>query len=100
MIDRSETICMAREAGFYDGEIGRAEDAFERFAELVRADEREACAKVFDEMANQMVADMEPSTAIFWVRSKAAEIRARGEATSRGGRHERRSQPLPKVARD
>ena len=31
-------IEMAREAGFYDGEIGRAEDAFERFAELVRAD--------------------------------------------------------------
>lgn len=42
----------------------------------VRA-ENEACAKVLDEMANQMVADMEPSTAIAWVRSKAAEIRAR-----------------------
>ena len=43
----------------------------------VRA-EREACAKVFDAMADQMVEDMEPSTAIAWVRSKAAEIRARG----------------------
>jgi putative heme iron utilization protein len=42
----------------------------------VRA-ENEACAKVFDEMADQMVADMEPSTAIAWVRSKAAEVRAR-----------------------
>lgn len=42
----------------------------------VRA-ENEACAKVLDEMADQMVADMEPSTAIAWVRSKAAEIRAR-----------------------
>ena len=55
----------------------------ERFAALiasrVAAEEREACAKVFDDMANQMVADMEPSTAVFWVRSKAAEIRARGE---------------------
>ena len=40
--------------------------------------EREACAKVFDQMADQMEADMEPSTAIAWVRSKAAEIRARG----------------------
>ncbi len=39
--------------------------------------ENEACAKVLDEMANQMVADMEPSTAIAWVRSKAEEIRAR-----------------------
>lgn len=44
----------------------------------VRA-EREACAKVLDEMANQMVEDMEPSAAVAWVRSKAAEIRARGE---------------------
>ena len=42
----------------------------------VRA-ENEACAKVLDEMADQMVADMEPSTAIAWVRSKAAKIRAR-----------------------
>lgn len=41
--------------------------------------QREACAKVLDEMADQMVADMEPSTAIAWVRSKAAAIRARGQ---------------------
>ena len=50
--------------------------------------EREANAKVLDEMANQMEADMEPSTAVAWVRrstavawvrSKAAEIRARRE---------------------
>ena len=45
----------------------------------VRA-ENEACAKVLDEMADQMTADMEPSTAIAWVRSKAAEIRARRNA--------------------
>lgn len=91
-------IEMAREAGFYDGEIGRAEDAFERFAEIVRKDystthanlwldrihkfmleEREACAKVIDEMAEDMEREMEPSTAIAYVRSKAAAIRARGE---------------------
>jgi ribosomal protein L18 len=40
---------------------------------------REACAKVLDEMAEQMVADMEPSTAIAWVRNRAEFIRARGE---------------------
>ena len=45
----------------------------------VRA-EREACAKVLDEMANQMVEDMEPSTAITWVRNRAEIIRARGES--------------------
>lgn len=41
--------------------------------------EREANARVLEEMADQMVADMEPSTAVAWVRSKAAEIRARGQ---------------------
>ena len=41
--------------------------------------EREACAKVLDEMADQMVADMEPSPAINWVRNRAAAIRARGQ---------------------
>jgi len=39
--------------------------------------EREANARVLDEMADQMVADMEPSAAVAWVRSKAEEIRRR-----------------------
>ncbi len=43
------------------------------------AKEREACAKVLDEMAEDMEKEMEPSTAIAYVRSKAAAIRARGE---------------------
>jgi hypothetical protein len=47
--------------------------------EAAVAAEREACAKVLDEMADQMAADMEPSTAIAWVRNHAAAIRARGE---------------------
>jgi hypothetical protein len=54
------------------------EDHIQRFADLVAAEEREACAKVVDEMADQMVADMEPSTAVAWVRNRAAAIRARG----------------------
>ena len=37
---------MALEAGFTEREIIRAVDSITRFAELVRADEREACAKV------------------------------------------------------
>lgn len=44
-----------------------------------KAEEREACAKVLDEMAEDMEREMEPSTAIAYVRSKAATIRARGE---------------------
>lgn len=43
------------------------------------AKEREECAKVLDEMAEDMEREMEPSTAIAYVRSKAATIRARGE---------------------
>jgi hypothetical protein len=44
------------------------------------AQEREACAQVLDEMADQMVADMEPSALIAWVRNRATAIRARGES--------------------
>ena len=42
---KEDIIRMAREAGFYDGEIGRAEDAFERFAALVAAAERNKLAQ-------------------------------------------------------
>jgi inosine/xanthosine triphosphate pyrophosphatase family protein len=76
-------IEMAREAGWLE-EVGNELPCtgsmnLERFANLVRADEREACAKVLDEMAEDMEREMEPSTAIAYVRSKAATIRARGE---------------------
>jgi hypothetical protein len=40
------TIEIAREAGFTDGELAFMGDNFRRFAALVRADEREACAIV------------------------------------------------------
>jgi len=78
-------IEMAREAGDDEWKIlikqvmKHFPSEFHRFAELVRADEREACAKVLDEMAEDMEREMEPSTAIAYVRSKAATIRARGE---------------------
>lgn len=41
-------IEMAREAGFTEGELAFMGDNFLRFAELIRAEEREACAKVCD----------------------------------------------------
>ncbi len=84
-----DTIDMAREAGWkdlrdYDSEMRNDffmgnTDSLKAFEALVRADEREACAKVLDEMAEDMEREMEPSTAIAYVRSKAATIRARGE---------------------
>jgi hypothetical protein len=72
-------IEMAREAGIHV--YPEFEEAFERFAELVRADERAACAMVCDNRGNK-----------FWTESPfAAEchgladtIRARGEASIRG----------------
>ena len=45
-------IEMAREAGFWM-ENSAAIQAAERFAELVRADEREACLKVADEWSKR-----------------------------------------------
>ena len=81
-----DTIDMAREAGIIDFRDAYSEEHVQAvledlkaFEALVRADEREACAKVLDEMAEDMEREMEPSTAIAYVRSKAATIRARGE---------------------
>lgn len=101
---RDDIIRMAREAGFMVVSEGEPEtgawyecftEEIERFAALVaaralegsydemialvRAAEREACAKVLDEMADDMVREMEPSTAVAYVRSKAAVIRAKGD---------------------
>lgn len=79
-MNRDDIIRMAREANFYESEIDNAEDCFVHFATLVAAAEREDCAKVLDEMADYMESEMEPNEAVAWVRSKAAMIRARGEA--------------------
>jgi len=78
-----DTIDMAREAGFHspvpaDGYMGLAYDrregketggSLKAFEALVRADEREACAKFFD--LND--------TNLFWGSQAAKYIRARGE---------------------
>ena len=54
------------------------EETLERFAELVRADEREACAKVCDAVARQMDDEGEgPTGNIGWVSGCAEAIRAR-----------------------
>lgn len=86
---KEDIIRMAREAGFeqlapdIEDWVCFTEE-IERFAALIAswaaAEEREACAKVLDHMADEMVREMEPSTAVAWVQSKAASIRARGQA--------------------
>jgi hypothetical protein len=49
-VDRDDIIKMAREAGFNPvSYMGANLESFERFAALVAAHEREACAKVCEE---------------------------------------------------
>jgi hypothetical protein len=66
-------IEMAREAGLVGGPVYAR--GLERFAELVRADEREACAKVCEEVGEES-----DSFTRDILRSTAAAIRARGQA--------------------
>ena len=88
---QEQVIAWAREAGIKSSKSngmfyteywdGVCPDGFVAVMTLAyeagRKDENEACAKVLDEMADDMVREMEPSTAITYVRSKAAEIRSR-----------------------
>ena len=66
-MNREEIIRMAREAGL-DPDLWNYTDAFERFAALVAAHERDACAKVCLEEAPSLDGQL-----------CAAAIRARGE---------------------
>lgn len=67
---RDDIICMAREAGIAHHGLGWTcwEGQLERFAALIAAQEREACAKFVDDLG--------------WTYSDqiAASIRARGQA--------------------
>jgi len=77
-------IEMAREAQIGDshGHIIRNElPNLERFAELVRADEREACAKVCDRVVAGKDPDDIHSDSQWAALTLAAEIRARGSNT-------------------
>jgi hypothetical protein len=75
MLDKDDIIKMAREAGFNPvSYMGANLESFERFAALVAAHEREACAKLIESRKNganelmDLVRDME-----------AQAIRARSE---------------------
>ena len=80
-MDREEIIRMAREAGFqvYGTDVWITDgwwlEELERFAALVAAHEREACAKVCDAVQKKN----EDDGAWMWeARNCAAAIRARG----------------------
>jgi hypothetical protein len=68
------TIEMAREAGYGDHMAVLHGPALKRFEALVRADEREACAKVCDDLSLSQNSEWEVGTL-----DCAEAIRARGE---------------------
>jgi len=72
-------IEMARKSGYGDHMSVLHAPALERFAELVRADEREACAKVVD-AAKAGEEDWDSNDWNQAVEFCASRIRARGQA--------------------
>ena len=79
MIDRDNIIRMAREAGLAAllRDTQKTHEALERFASLVAAAEREACAKLCDDNADCC----HPGSVLHSVLgANAAAIRARGQA--------------------
>ena len=76
-MNRDDIIRMAREAGLWPAVTDVFPKELERFAALVAEHEREACAKLCEEMARP-IDDI--STTIQWVASEcAAAIRQRGK---------------------
>jgi hypothetical protein len=84
MMTREEIIRMAREAGFDPHDMSddftcNLED-IERFASLVAAAEREACAKVCDEKVDSEYATGKVDhNEMAWTQACVIAIRARGE---------------------
>jgi hypothetical protein len=72
-MDREEIIRIAREAGLAYGSDEKPLSSVTRFAALVAAHEREACAKVCDVLA------VHPEYAADITKVAAQAIRARGE---------------------
>jgi hypothetical protein len=80
-VDRDDIIKMAREAGFNPvSYTGANLELFERFAALVAAAEREACAKVCDEKVDaEYKTGKVDHNEMAWTQACAIAIRARGE---------------------
>ena len=83
-MNREDVIRMARKVGFGSNSLGVTftsgylDDHLERFANLVAAAEREACAKVCDELADEAAKEQD-FHAIFACESCGSAIRERGQ---------------------
>jgi hypothetical protein len=89
MVDRDDIIRMAREAGckpfrspehWDDVQVFATPNVLERFAALVAAAEREACAKLCDEKVDaEYKTGKVDHNEMAWTQACAIAIRARGE---------------------
>jgi len=80
MLDKDNIIKMAQEAGFATSWTEAAGEALERFAALVAAHERDACAKVCDEKVDaEYKTGKVDHNEMAWTQACAIAIRARGE---------------------
>ena len=79
-----QDVQIAFQAGFVTYELedytnGGYDIRYERFADLIRADEREACAKICDEKVGAEYATGKVDhNEMGWTQSCAIDIRARG----------------------
>ena len=81
---RDDIIRMAREAGCFKPYFGDPVDLLERFAALVMAQEREACAKVCDDkVAAEYATGKVDHNEMGWTQACAIAIRARGDALTK-----------------
>ncbi len=74
-----DTIDMAKEAGFQVDQGALLRIYLENFAELVRADEREACAKVCEGLEAQLEEFDALNRAAVAIRERSANERARSQ---------------------
>jgi hypothetical protein len=80
---REDILRMAREAGYGFSMADLHAPALERFAELVAAAEREACAKLCDQKIDAEYATGKVDhNEMAWTQACAIAIRARGEELS------------------
>ena len=87
-LTRKQAIQWAHDAGLINKEdysvehMGALADDIQRFASVAyeagQKDEREACAAMLDQMAEEAEQDCEPSSLVAYYHEKAAAIRARG----------------------
>lgn len=81
-IQWAHDACLINKEGYSVEHMGALADDIQRFARVAyeagQKDEREACAAMLDQMAEEAEQDCEPISLVEYYHEKAAAIRARG----------------------